>query len=58
MREAAFKGLVRLILEYGSSVWDPNYESLIHELEKVQTRAAKVPVPLSLRSLEVAIQLS
>ena len=37
MREAAYKGLVRPILEYGSSVWDPH---LIDDLEKVQTRAA------------------
>ena len=39
MREAAYKGLVRPILEYGSSVWDPYYEGLIDELEKVQKRA-------------------
>ena len=38
MREAAYKGLVRPILEYGSSVWDPHYEGLIHDLEKVQKR--------------------
>ena len=41
MREAAYKGLVRPILEYGSSVWDPHYESLIDDLEKVQKRAAR-----------------
>ena len=23
MKESAYKGLVRLVLEYGSSVWDP-----------------------------------
>ena len=40
VREAADKGLVRPILEYGSSVWDPHYEGLIDDLEKVQTRAA------------------
>ena len=42
MREAAYKGLVRPILEYGSSVWDPHYEGLIDDLEKVQKRAARL----------------
>ena len=41
MREAAYKGLVRPILEYGSSVWDPHYEGLIDDLEKVQKRTAR-----------------
>ena len=39
VREAAYKGLVRPI-EYGSSVWDPHYEGLIDDLEKVQKCAA------------------
>ena len=30
------KGQVRPILEYGSSVWDPQYEGLIDDLEKVR----------------------
>ena len=37
MKEAAYKGIVRPVLEYGSSVWDPNTD----ELEKVQNRAAR-----------------
>ena len=41
VREAAYKVLVRPILEYGSSVWDPHYEGLIDDLEKVQKRAAR-----------------
>ena len=41
MREAAYKCLVRPILEYGSSVWDPHYEGLIDDLDKVQKRAAR-----------------
>ena len=41
VREAAYKGLVRPILEYGCSVWDPHYEGLIDDLEKVQKRAAR-----------------
>ena len=41
MRETAYKGLVRHILECGSSVWDPHYEGLINDFEKVQKRAAR-----------------
>ena len=41
MREAAFKGLVRPILEYDSSVWDPHYEGLTDDLAKVPNRAAR-----------------
>ena len=40
-REAAYKGLVKPILEHGCSVWDPHYEGLIDDLEKVQKRAAR-----------------
>ena len=32
---------MRPILEYGSSVWEPHYEGLIDDLEKVQKRAAR-----------------
>ena len=41
MKEAAYKGMVRPILEYGSSVWDPHPDKLQEELEKVQNRAAR-----------------
>ena len=41
MKEAAYKGMVRPILEYGSSVWDPYTDKLQEELEKVQNRAAR-----------------
>ena len=41
MKEAAYKGLVRPVLEYGSSVWDPHTHCLREELEKVQNRAAR-----------------
>ena len=37
---AAYVGLVKPILEYASSVWDPHTEYLICELEKVQRRGA------------------
>ena len=41
VKEAAYKGMVRPILEYGSSVWDPHTGKLQEELEKVQNRAAR-----------------
>ena len=41
VKEAAYKGMVRPILEYGSSVWDPHPDKLKKELEKVQNRAAR-----------------
>ena len=40
VKESAYKGLVRPVLEYGSSVWDPQSILLQDELEKVQKRAA------------------
>ena len=40
MKEAAYKGMVRPILEYGSSVLDPHTDKLQEELEKVQNLAA------------------
>ena len=41
VKEAAYKGIVRPILEYGSSVWDPHTGKLQEELEKVRNRAAR-----------------
>ena len=41
MKEAAYKGMVRPILEYGSSVWDSHTGKLHEELEKVQNCAAR-----------------
>ena len=41
VKETAYKGMVRPILEYGSSVWDPHPDKLQEELEKVQNRAAR-----------------
>ena len=41
VKEAAYKGMVRPILEYGSSVWDSHTDMLQEELEKVQNRAAR-----------------
>ena len=41
VKEAAYKGMVHPILEYGSSVWDPHPDKLKEELEKVQNPAAR-----------------
>ena len=41
VKEAAYKGLVRTVLEYGSSVWDPQGVVLQEELESVQKRTAR-----------------
>ena len=41
MKEAAYKGMVHPILEYGRSVWDPHPIKIQEELEKVQNRAAR-----------------
>ena len=43
VKEAAYKGLVQSVLEYGSSVCDPHTQShgLQEELEKVQNSAAR-----------------
>ena len=41
LKESAYKGLVRPVLEYGSSVWDSSSILLQEELEKVQKRAAR-----------------
>ena len=41
VREAAYNVLVRPILEFGSSVWDPHYGGLIDDLDNVQMRAAR-----------------
>ena len=41
VKEAAYEGLVRPVLDYGSSVWDPPGVVLQEELESVQKRAAR-----------------
>ena len=41
VKESAYKRLVRPVLEYGSSVWDPSSILLQEELEKVQKRASR-----------------
>ena len=41
VKEAAYRGLVCLILEYGSCAWDPQGMAFQEEIEKVQNRAAR-----------------
>ena len=41
VKETAYKWLVRPVLEYSGSVWDPSGVGLQNELKKVQNRAAR-----------------
>ena len=41
VKEAAYKGLVHPVLDYGSSVWEPPGVVLQEESESVQKRAAR-----------------
>lgn len=43
-KETAYLSLIRPILEYAGTVWDPNCKYLEDELEKVQKRAARFTV--------------
>ena len=42
VKEAAYKGMVRPILEYGSSVWDPHPDKLQKEIGKGSKSCGKV----------------
>ena len=53
VKEMAYKGLMRPILEYGSPVWDPSGKTLQDELEKVQNRAARFVTGNYILKLEV-----
>ena len=41
LKETAYKGLVRPILEYCAPVWDPHHKKYINQIEMVQRRAAR-----------------
>ena len=41
MKELAYASLVRSILEFSSSAWDPFYQKDIDRLERVQRKAAR-----------------
>ncbi len=41
IKEKAYMGLVRPLVEYGSTVWDPHQKYLTHRVEMVQRRAAR-----------------
>ena len=41
IKNMAYKTLVRPILEYSSTVWDPHTQTLVKQIEAVQNRAAR-----------------
>ena len=41
LKAKAYKALVRPLVEYGTTVWDPSTNKCIHQLEMVQRRAAR-----------------
>ena len=53
VKEAAYKGLVRPVLDYGSSVCDPPGVVLQEELESVQKRAASLWQVITIMKLGV-----
>ena len=42
VKEAAYLGLVRPLLEYASQAWDPYTDNLSNKIEKTQRRAARL----------------
>jgi hypothetical protein len=41
VKETAYFGLVRPILEYGATIWDPHHKKYKTKLEMIQHRAAR-----------------
>jgi len=55
-----FTTLIRLILEYSNSIWDPHFVLDQHKVEKIQCRATKMIAPLQDLTFEerlLALQL-
>ena len=40
-KQTAYMALVRPLLEYSNTVWDPNQKELINKTEMIQKRAAR-----------------
>ena len=55
VKEAAYRRLVRPILEYGSCVWDHQGVVLQQEIEKVQNMAATVGLLLAITVLKLGV---
>ena len=41
VKETAYTGLLRLAMEYCSTIWDPHHHKYIDQIEKLQRRAAR-----------------
>ena len=51
----AYKGLIRPVLEYASTAWDPHQSYLQEKLEKVQKRAARYITSTTTISMNQAV---